>query len=329
MLLPPTTLRQTTAAFLRLPSIARNMSTFTHPRANIPVTLPDGLTQDQVLSFHPFQVGTLRPPKLPPSPHTQLQLTNHLSTTQTWLATLQNSLSLQSENPSHPFHKSPYVLRSVTIQSYDLFGKRIGFLKLTSTVSTSTGEWLPGAVFLRGASVAMLVMLIPEDAPADTEERYVLLTVQPRIAAGSLEFVELPAGMVDEEDNFAGTAAKEIKEELGMEIHKDKLKNLSDLAAGIEDGGEEMVLRDGNLPCGVFPSPGACDEFIPIFAHERRVPRAQLGEWTGKLTGLREEGEKITLKLVRLQDVWKEASRDGKTLAALALWEGLRREGKI
>ncbi|KAK4449201.1 putative nudix domain-protein [Podospora aff. communis PSN243] len=282
------------------------MSTFTHPRANIPVTLPDGLSQEQVLSFHPFQ---------------------------TWLTTLQNSLAVQSQNPSHPFHKFPYSLRSVTIQSYDLFGKRIGFLKLTSTVSTPDGESLPGAVFLRGASVAMLVMLIPDDAPPDTEERYVLLTVQPRIAAGSLEFVELPAGMVDEEDAFAGTAAKEIKEELGMEIHKSELKNLSDLAAGVESGGggdgEEKTLGDGNLPRGVFPSPGACDEFIPIFAHERRVPREQLGEWTGKLTGLREEGEKITLKLVRLQDVWKEASRDGKTLAALALWEGLRREGKI
>ncbi|KAK0632185.1 hypothetical protein B0T14DRAFT_418716 [Immersiella caudata] len=277
-------------------------STFTHPRAKIPVTLPEGLSQEQVLSFHPFQ---------------------------TWLSTLQNSLALQSQNPSHPFHKSPYTLRSVTIQSYDLFGKRIGFLKLTSNVSTSDGESLPGAVFLRGASVAMLVMLIPDDAPTNTDERYVLLTVQPRIAAGSLEFVELPAGMVDEEDNFAGTAAKEIKEELGLEIHKSELMNLSDLAAGIVECGEDKVLGDGNLPRGVYPSPGGCDEFIPIFAHERRIPRAQLGEWTGKLTGLREEGEKITLKLVRLQDVWKEAARDGKTLAALALWEGLRREGKI
>jgi len=180
----------------------------------------------------------------------------------------------------------------------------------------------------------MLVMLIPDDCPADPrpEDRHVLLTVQPRVAAGSLEFVELPAGMVDEKGAFAGTAAKEIKEELGLDIPVEGLVCLSDLAAkaaGEGEGEGDQEVRDGNLPRGVFPSPGACDEFIPIYAHERRIPRAQLGEWTGKLTGLRDQGERITLKLVRLDEVWKVASRDGKTLAALALWEGLKREGKV
>jgi hypothetical protein len=79
----------------------------------------------------------------------------------------------------------------------------------------------------------------------------------------------------------------------------------------------------------MYPSPGACDEYMQIYLHERRVPREQLGEWAGKLTGLREHGEKITLKLVRMQDLWKEGARDAKCLAAVALWEGLRREGKI
>lgn len=76
----------------------------------------------------------------------------------------------------------------------------------------------------------------------------------------------------------------------------------------------------------MYPSAGGCDEFISIFMHERQVPRAQLSEWSGKLTGLKEEGERITLKLVRLEDLWKEGRRDAKCLAALALWEGLRRD---
>lgn len=185
----------------------------------------------------------------------------------------------------------------------------------------------------------MLVMLLPDDIPAidnnsaggeeEEEERYVLLTVQPRIAAGSLEFVELPAGMVDEEGegNFVGTAAREIKEELGMEIAAEGLVCLSELAGetGVSSAGE-----DGReLPRGVYPSPGGCDEFIPIYMHERRVPRAQLAEWEGKLTGLREDGEKITLKLVKMKDLWRVGARDAKALAAVALWEGLRREGKV
>lgn len=169
----------------------------------------------------------------------------------------------------------------------------------------------------------MLVMLIPDDVATTSEERYVLLTVQPRIAAGSLEFVELPAGMVDEEGNFSGTAAQEIKEELGLEILSAELTCLSDLAMPVTSGPSK------GLPRATFPSAGGCDEYIPIFMHERRVPRAQLRDWTGKLTGLRDSGEKITLKLVKMQDLWREGARDAKCLAALALWEGLRKEGKL
>ncbi|EOO01672.1 putative nudix domain-containing protein [Phaeoacremonium minimum UCRPA7] len=277
------------------------MSSFTLKQHNIPVTLPEGLKEEQLLSFHPFD---------------------------TWVKTLTNSLSLQSRDSSHPFHSDPYKLKSITVQSFDLFGgSRLGFLKLTSDVSNSAGEKLPGSVFLRGPAVAMLVILIPDDAPPTTDERYVLLTVQPRIAAGSLAFVELPAGMVDDAGQFAGTAAKEIQEELGLEIPASELKCLSEMAA--EGTASDKSDESEGLPQAVYPSPGGSDEYIPIYMHERRVPREQLSEWTGKLTGLRDEGEKITLKLVRMQDLWREAARDGKTLAALALWEGLRREGKL
>jgi ADP-sugar diphosphatase len=84
-------------------------------------------------------------------------------------------------------------------------------------VENEDGETLPGAVFLRGPSVAMMVTLQPDDLPEDSQdEKHVLLTVQPRIAAGTLALTELPAGMVDDGGNFAGAAAKEIKEELGI-----------------------------------------------------------------------------------------------------------------
>ncbi|KAK0737385.1 hypothetical protein B0T21DRAFT_410838 [Apiosordaria backusii] len=239
-----------------------------------------------------------------------------------WLSTLLTSLSHQSL-PSHPFHPSPYTLHSIKIQSFDLFppSSRIGFLKLQATVKNEQGEWLPGAVFLR-------------------DERYVLLTVQPRIAAGSLSFVELPAGMVDEEGEFAGTAAREIEEELGMRISEGELVNLSQLALEEAVGGQGQAQGGGGtgtgtgtakekLGEGVYPSPGACDEFIPVFMHERRVPRRQLNEWEGRLTGLREHGERISLRLVKMRDLWRVGGRDGKTLAAVALWEGLRREGRV
>lgn len=238
----------------------------------------------------------------------------------------------------------------MTIQAYDLFGgNRIGFLKITASVANDDGESLPAAALLRGPSVAMLVMLIPEDdndshhsrqrqndaqqhKERQDEERYVVLTVQPRVPAGSLAFVELPAGMVDDAGSFKGVAAKEIEEELGITINESELVCLSELAA--ETNNENETISDKgsggeNLAQAMFPSAGGCDEHITIYSCERRIPRTQLQEWNGRLTGLRSHGEKITLKVVPMKDLWRAGARDAKTLSALALWEGLRREGKL
>lgn len=59
------------------------------------------------------------------------------------------------------------------------------------------------------------------------------------------------------------------------------------------------------------------------------MKREKLKEWQGKLTGLRDKGEKIKLKLVPLDQVWREGGRDGKVLAAWALYQSLKREGKL
>jgi ADP-sugar diphosphatase len=127
--------------------------------------------------------------------------------------------------------------------------------------------------------------------------------------------------MVDD-GTFSGAAAQEIKEELGLEIPESELTNLTELAIPKSE-------KEGHLTRAIFPSAGGCDEYVPLFLHVRRVPREQLKEWTGKLTGLRDEGEKITLKLCKLEDLWREGSRDAKALGAWALYDGLRREGKL
>jgi ADP-sugar diphosphatase len=183
------------------------------------------------------------------------------------------------------------------------------------------------------------LVLQPDDVPQNTEtDKHVLLTVQPRIAAGSLALTELPAGMLDD-GTFSGTAAKEINEETGLQVPESELINMSELAMANatttpprtsqqhnSQHGERVV---ENLQKAMYPSPGACDEFIPLFLYQKRVPRSQLDEWRGKLTGLREEGEKITIKLAKLEDLWKEGGQDAKALAALALYNGLRKEEEI
>lgn len=171
----------------------------------------------------------------------------------------------------------------------------------------------------------MMLILQPDDVPEGLEEaKHVILTLQPRIPAGSLSFPELPAGMLDDSGSFAGGAAKEIAEETGLEISASELTNMTELAILAESSDSKEHLQQA-----MYPSAGGCDEFIPIFLWQKRVPRDQLKEWQGKLTGLREHGEKITLMLCPLDQAWKQGGRDAKVLAGLAFYQGLRSEGKI
>ncbi|MCJ1362034.1 hypothetical protein MMC16_001136 [Acarospora aff. strigata] len=278
------------------------MSTFTISSSiagEVPVHLTSDLTKAQLLSFPAFK---------------------------NWISTLEHSLSLQEQNENHTFHASPYKLRKIDIQSVDFFGSgKLGFVKLKAEVSNDKGEKLPGSVFLRGGSVGMMLILQPDDvSPESEEDKHVILAVQPRIPAGSLSLAELPAGMIDDSGEFSGAAAKEIKEETGLDIPKDQLIELTKLALP-----ETQDLTGEKLQQAVYPSPGGSDEFVPIFLHQKRVKRETLKEWQGKLTGLRDEGEKITLKLVPLDQVWKEGGRDAKVLASWALYHGLRREGAM
>lgn len=276
------------------------MSTFTLPESKpeVPINLTSDLDKDQLLSFPAFK---------------------------TWINTLQHSLDIQ-KNKAHTFHAAPYKLRKIDIQAVDYFGsKRLGFIKLKAEISNDNGEKLPGSVFLRGGSVGMMLILQPDDVPANTEdEKYVILTLQPRIPAGSLSLAELPAGMLDDSGTFSGGAAKEIEEETGLKIPAEDLIDMTELALPKSSSDDEEHLQQG-----VYPSAGGCDEFVPLFLWQKRIPREQMKEWQGKLTGLRDHGEKITLMLCPLEKVWRVGGRDAKVLAGWALYEGLKKEGRI
>jgi ADP-sugar diphosphatase len=131
--------------------------------------------------------------------------------------------------------------------------------------------------------------------------------------------------MLDDSGTFAGKAAEEIQEETGLTIPQSELVDMTSLALQSLDEPE-----DGEtLQKAVYPSPGGSDEFIPLFLCEKRIARKDIEALQGRLTGLRQHGEKITLKIVPLKDLWKEGIRDGKTLAAWALYTGLKRDNKL
>lgn len=106
--------------------------------------------------------------------------------------------------------------------------------------------------------------------------------------------------MVEEgQDSIAGTAAMEMEEECGLKIKPSEMIDLTVLAC-------EEAVDAGNLPFpGLAPSPGGCDEFLRILYLEKNVTERELGRMKGRLAGLRDHGEYITLHVVRLKDVWR------------------------
>lgn len=118
-------------------------------------------------------------------------------------------------------------LKSILIQNIDMFGPRVGFIKfkgeVTKTVITEQVDLngvksllreekqIPNIVFMRGGSVAILVVLI-----TPKNRKYTLLTRQARFPIGFDHFPEIPAGMLDGNGDFKGVAAKEMEEETGF-----------------------------------------------------------------------------------------------------------------
>lgn len=136
-------------------------------------------------------------------------------------------------------------------------------------------------------------------------------------------------------DSLTGAAAKEIEEEAKLKVKEKELINMSELA--LEDVSALPWISQVDATANVaewtedcmYPSVGACDEFMPILLCQKRLTRRHMDWLKGKATGLRGEGENITLKLVPLNRVWREAGRDAKALAAIALYDNLKREGNI
>lgn len=128
------------------------------------------------------------------------------------------------------------------------------------------------------------------------------------IPIGTVSCLELPAGMIDSKnDGIAGTAAREMEEECGIKLRASELTDLTEL-------GCSEAVQAGTIPCaGVAPSPGGCDEFLRYMYTERVVTKEDLEDMKGRLSGLRDEGEFITLRVVKLKNLWK-TSADNKAM---------------
>jgi len=243
-------------------------------------------------------------------------------------------------------------VESVKLQSIDFFGDRVGFVKFVAK-ATFHGKPIPGIVFMRGGAVGVLVVLVCE------EQRWALCVRQPRLPAGKADFLEIPAGMLDGSGHFSGVAAKELSEETGIDIADDELVDMTELVygpsssirpelkkrssshslavdvdgvgAGAAASGSAAAPASGEMEAehrGMYPSVGGCDEFLRLMYYCQEVEPEFLRSLQGKVTGCIAEDEQITLDLVPLDQLWEKAP-DGKTLAAVLLYEKLRARGAL
>jgi hypothetical protein len=98
----------------------------------------------------------------------------------------------------------------------------------------------------------------------------VLLVVQPRTAAASLSFTEIPAGMLDG-STLTGAAAAEIEQEAALQVRESELIDLSALALADDASDSSTTAPHELLKQAMYPSPGACDEFIPLLLCQKRL----------------------------------------------------------
>jgi ADP-sugar diphosphatase len=152
-----------------------------------------------------------------------------------------------------------------------------------------------------------------------------ILTHQPRPAATSLDFVEIPAGMLDKGE-LISKARGELEEEVGLVV---KDEDLFDMTAKALEGESTDGAPKEAIQNAMYPSPGGCDEAVSLMLCQKRLTREKMEELNGKATGLRHEGEVITLELIPLERLYRRGARDAKALGALCLYLELGREGLL
>lgn len=205
-----------------------------------------------------------------------------------------------------------------------------------------------------------MILLQSDD---ETQEDKIILTLQPRLPVPSYDFPELPAGMLDSSGDFSGAASKEIQEETGKLLSPGCLNVwlISDWTIGLTINESELIdlteLAYGDRWRGMYPSAGGSgkkkkkknakqtdlqegealmdtkqlcwlDEFLRLFLCRKKMKQQDIVDLEGKLTGLRQEGESITLKVVPFKDAWRY-SPDAKLLSSLALYDALSKSKQL
>ncbi|MEZ0538319.1 NUDIX hydrolase [Fibrella arboris] len=188
--------------------------------------------------------------------------------------------------PKFKFWKKQLELNGLTIHKIsDHFIRRrhngeVLFAMLTVDADTPEGDKIPPVCFLKGHAASVLVCLIDDK----TGEKFVVLVRQRRISDGSQTY-EHPAGMVDVDDDPTDTAAREVGEEIGLQITPDELTKLN--------------------PRLWYPSTGTSDEAMHYYFVEKTMSRDEIMRFHLQKMDSESELERITSVIATIPEAHK------------------------
>ena len=191
--------------------------------------------------------------------------------------------------------KIEFAIEEVMINKVHFFRGKPGFIfaEAKGTYRDSNSPVL-GITLIRGDSVAILPILYAPDG-----KTYTLVLHQARIAIADPDFVEIPAGMLDE-GVFVNKAIEELKEEIGDDF---------------------LITEKDLIPLDtIYPSPGGCDEEIQIFAFEYHMTWEGIHSLEGRHSGSALENEHIVIEVIPIEELPFKASRDMKARMAHYAW---------
>jgi 8-oxo-dGTP pyrophosphatase MutT (NUDIX family) len=141
---------------------------------------------------------------------------------------------------------------------------------------------------------------------------YSVLVHQPRIGCGRMMY-EFPAGMTDDLHDYRAVAARELREEVGLDCDPDDLIPLS-------------ALFRPERPFS-YLNTSHYEEAVSFFMVSREMHRDEIFTFEGKHCGA-EHDEQITLHVVLFDDVWRY-SDEPATLAAHLMVRDVMRRGLV
>jgi len=233
--------------------------------------------------------------------------------TQNWLEniTKDNNLHLDEINFREIFYfgsKSGFITWEAKVRDHNL-----SIEEYTLKYGSPQGYYLPGYVFCRGDAVSILPILSCQE----DDNIYTAVVQQARVPIAQQNKIEIAAGILsDTTGTVAGAALDEIKQELDI----DDLgpHNLIDLGA----------LAWGDTNNKWTTGCGAVDEHIISFAFHKNITLKWLKDKNGKQTGENYAGERIKIKIIKLDNLWLN-SQDSKALSSYCLYQNLIKAGII